>query len=388
MNRQHVTGGGHGLLALRRNQVGLQAAEAFEDLDCGILVFRGEAAAEQNMAVENGARAIADRIVPVVAFGQHGVKAGNRAVFVAARLLEHHGQKAEDRWRITARRRRFADGEAHFALRHGQAGEGIHEQEHMLALIAKMGGDGVGGEGRLDADKRRLIRRGHDDHAAFERFGTEVLLDELEDFTTAFADQRDDVDFGGAVAADHAKETAFPHAAAGEDAETLAAPAGGKGVHHAHAGGQGFADASTTGRIRDLAHDVLFGMVRGQRAQVVQRAAEGIENAAQDFLADRHLQGTAGGSHGGADGNSLELFPGHQQHAAIAETDDFGERFLAAARRDRAGFAEGGGWSLRLDGEPHHLGDAAHRARAVQPLKAFLVTIEHLAGHDEPSSAR
>jgi hypothetical protein len=34
--------------------------------------------------------------------------------------------------------RRFADGQRDFALGHGVAGQGIHDQQHLLALVAEV----------------------------------------------------------------------------------------------------------------------------------------------------------------------------------------------------------------------------------------------------------
>lgn len=38
---------------------------------------------EQDVAVENGARGVGDRVLRVVAFGQHGVEGGDRAAALA-----------------------------------------------------------------------------------------------------------------------------------------------------------------------------------------------------------------------------------------------------------------------------------------------------------------
>ena len=55
----------------------------------------------------------------------------------------------------------------------------------------------------------------------------QVFLHELAHFAAPFADQRDDVDIRLRLAGDHAQQSGFAHAAAGENAQALAASARG-----------------------------------------------------------------------------------------------------------------------------------------------------------------
>ena len=135
------------------------------------------------------ARRVADRIHEVVAFDQHGVEPGDAAAVGSARALEQAREQAEHRRRVAASRGRLAGGETDLALRHGEAGEAVHQQQHVEALVAEPLGDPRRGEGGAQAHQRGLVRGRHDDHCSGEAFRPEVVLDELANLSTALADR-------------------------------------------------------------------------------------------------------------------------------------------------------------------------------------------------------
>src|SRR3546814_3345731 len=59
-----------------------------------------------------------------------GVDARPRALQQARQLGEHRG-------RVALARRRLAGRQADLAQRHGEAGDGIHQAEHITALVAE-----------------------------------------------------------------------------------------------------------------------------------------------------------------------------------------------------------------------------------------------------------
>jgi hypothetical protein len=101
-------------------------------------------------------------------------------------------------------------------------------------------GDGHGEEGAFEAGDGGLVRGGDDDDGAAAAGRVEVFFEELAHFAAAFADEGDDVDIGLGLAGDHAEEGGLADAAAGEDAEALAAAAGGEGVDGFDAGAEGW----------------------------------------------------------------------------------------------------------------------------------------------------
>ena len=101
------------------------------------------------------------------------------------RQLGEHGR------RIAFRGRRLARRQADLALRHGKAGDRIHQQQHMLALVAEIFGHAQRQIRRLAAHQRRFVRRRDDDDGARQTFLAEIVLDEFLDLAAAFADQPD-----------------------------------------------------------------------------------------------------------------------------------------------------------------------------------------------------
>ena len=138
----------------------------------GIVARFGQAARQHDVAVENGARAVGDRVLLVVAFGQHGVERGDRAAAFGAVAGAFHQlrQLGEHRGRIALGGGRLADGQRDLALRHGVAGQRIHDQQHILALVAEVFGDGGGVGGALQAHQRAGVGRGGDHHRARQAF--------------------------------------------------------------------------------------------------------------------------------------------------------------------------------------------------------------------------
>ena len=106
--------------------------------------------------------------------------------FEKTRQFRKHGR------RVAFAGRRFARRQTHFALRHGEARDAVHQKQNMQTLIAQLFGDGHRHIGGLTAHQRRLVgRRGNDD-AARETFRSQIVLDEFLEFAAAFADEPDD----------------------------------------------------------------------------------------------------------------------------------------------------------------------------------------------------
>ena len=118
------------------------------------------------MTIEDRARRIGDRILLIVPFGKYGIEGGNRtaAADTVARAFNQRRQFGEKRWRIAIGSRWLADRQRDFTLRHRIASERIHDQQHVLAAIAKIFGDAGGVSGALHAQQRRYVRRGGDHH--------------------------------------------------------------------------------------------------------------------------------------------------------------------------------------------------------------------------------
>ncbi len=96
-----------------------------------------ELAVEHDVAVEDRAGGVGDRLVVVVAVDEDGVETRDRPDGSGAGALEEAGEESEDRRRVAAGRGRLADGEADLALRHRDARDGIHHEDSVAARVAE-----------------------------------------------------------------------------------------------------------------------------------------------------------------------------------------------------------------------------------------------------------
>jgi hypothetical protein len=80
--------------------------------------------------------------------------------------LEQARQFHKNSRRIALGSRRFAGGKPNLALRHREAGDRIHQHQHVLAEIAEILGNGERQVGCLTAHERRFVRGGDNDDRA------------------------------------------------------------------------------------------------------------------------------------------------------------------------------------------------------------------------------
>ena len=79
VGREQLLEAAHQLELAGAQQLGHRAADRGLDVDRRVVALVGEVAREHDVAVEDGARRVGDRILLVVALGQHGVEGGDRA---------------------------------------------------------------------------------------------------------------------------------------------------------------------------------------------------------------------------------------------------------------------------------------------------------------------
>ena len=183
---------------------------------------------QYNVTVENGARGVGNRVLLVIAFGQHRIERGDGATAAdtVTGAFNQCRQLGKDRWRIALGCRRLADSQRDFTLCHRVAGEGVHDQQHVLAAVAEIFCDAGGVSCALHTQQWRDISRCGDHHRPGTPFGAEDVLDKIFDFASAFADEPDNNHVGAGIARHHPQQHALTDAGAGKQPHTLAAANG------------------------------------------------------------------------------------------------------------------------------------------------------------------
>lgn len=98
-------------------------------------------------------------------------------------------QFGKDRGGITACDRRFARSHRHLADRMGKSRHAVDDEKDIIALIAKMLGDGNGGKRCHLAQHRAFVAR-RDDGDGLAHILAHRIFDELAHFASAFTDKR------------------------------------------------------------------------------------------------------------------------------------------------------------------------------------------------------
>ena len=175
------------------------AADAGLDVDGGIMVGSGQLARKHDMPVKDGPGLVGDGFGHVITFHQHRVQGGDGTLVRIARPFHELGQFRKDRRREAPAGRRLSGRQTDLALGASETGHGIHHQQHALALIAEIFGNGRGRIRGLEPLHGRTVRRGDHEHGFFATFRTDVAFDEFPHFTATFADERQHADIGRAA---------------------------------------------------------------------------------------------------------------------------------------------------------------------------------------------
>jgi hypothetical protein len=129
--------------------------------------------------------------------------------------------------------------------------------------------DRHGGVGRFAAHQRLHVRRGGHDHGARQALGTQIVLEKLADFASAFADQRQDDHIAHGIAGQHGQQARLADAGAGEQADALTLAAGGKGVEHVHAEIEPWSEPGAAVGFRRIRADVPAGLAHRKFALAI-----------------------------------------------------------------------------------------------------------------------
>ena len=228
---------------------GQAARDAAAHVDRREAAALGDAAVEDDVAVEDAAGDVGDRLVHVGGGDEHREDGGDVALAegAGAGALAERGDEVRGRGREAAQARRLAGGEGDLAVGLGEAGERVEEEEDVAALVAEDLGHRHRHPGGAALDQRRLVGGGGDDDGAGHALGAEDVVDEVAQLAAALADQGIDDDLGLDAAGEVGEERGLADAGAGEDADALAAGDGQDGVEDGEAGREAGAEALAGG---------------------------------------------------------------------------------------------------------------------------------------------
>ena len=316
---------------LRRPRHG--AGDRFEDVDGRIAPALGDGALHDDMAVEDAAHGIRHRLVMVVAVHQHAEDAGDGALLGARpRPFQQTRQFGEYGRRIALGGRRLAGRQPDLALRHGKAGDRIHQHQHIFAEVAEIFRDRQRQIGRLAAHQRRFVRGRDHHHGARETGRAQIVLQEFLHLAAALADQADHRNVGRHVAGQHRQKHRFADTRARKDAHALAAADGEKGIERAHAEIERLAHPHAGMRRRRRIAERVRRRTRRQLTQPVDRLAHGVDHAAKPALGRADGAGGGGDHRPAAAPHAVERGKRHGQRMATGKT-----HHLARDRRPDAG---------------------------------------------------
>ncbi len=315
-------------------------------IDGRVVAGLGQRARQHDMAIQYRPRRIGNWVLLVVTLRQHRIKGGDgtNTVETIAATLHQLRQLGKARWRVTFGGGRLADGQRDFTLRHGIAGQRVHQQQHMLAVVSEALGNGRGIGRTLQAQQWRSVSRCRHNHRSGTPLRAQNIFNKFLDLTATLTNQahHNDISFG--VARHHAQQHALAHTRPGKQANTLAAANRQQRVDGAYASVQSLAHRCTVHcidgfAVQWLGYDVgdgshaIHGQSLGIHYATQQSVAQGQTQHAsvcrhtgrRRFTQPRHRNICRRRSHAGSAGQPMDIAGGHQKCALPSKTYDLGK---------------------------------------------------------------
>ena len=283
--------------------------------------------------VEVGERGRRRRVGQVVGGHVDRLHRGDRALVGRRDALLQRAHVGRERRLVTHRRRDTAEQRRHLGARLGEAEDVVDEEQHVLALVAEVLGDGEARERDAGTGARRLVHLAEHQralrtggravvlvrvlvHAEFDHLVIEVValagaLADAGEHRVAAVGLRDVVD-------QLLDQHGLAHAGAAEEADLAAARVGRDQVHDLDAGDE---DLGFRGLLGEVRRFLVDGAALGgdHRAGFVHRLADHVHDAAQRLVAHRHRDRRAGIGHRGAADQTFGRVHGDGAHGVLAE---------------------------------------------------------------------
>ena len=227
---------------------------------------------------------------------------GDRTLVRGGDALLQRAHVGGERRLIAHRRRNAAEQRRHFRAGLGEAEDVVDEEQHVLALVAEMLGDGEAGEADAGARARRLVHLAEHQRAfrlhariGIVRIGVDLGFDELVIEVVAFAGALADAGEHrvtavrlGDVVDQFLNQHGLADAGAAEQADLAALGVGREQVDDLDAGDENFGFGRLVGIGRRFADGSARMPSDLDRAGFVDRLADDVHDAAERAGADRH----------------------------------------------------------------------------------------------------
>ncbi len=268
------------------------------------------------------------RVGQVVGGDVHGLHRGNGTLGGGGDAFLHGAHVGTKRRLVTHGRRNTTEKGGHFRAGLGEAENVVYEEQHVLALVAEVLGNGQTGESNTGTGTGGLVHLAVNEgclrafaaaflvHAGFDHLVVEVvtftgtLTHACEHGVTAVR-LRDVVD-------EFHDENGLAHAGAAEQADLAALCVRREKVHDLDAGHEDFG----FGRLVDIFRSVLVDRAGGlglDRTCIVNRLADDVHDATKGLFADRNRDRGSGVGHGLAADQTFGGVHGDGAHGVLAE---------------------------------------------------------------------
>ena len=248
-----------------------------------------------------GERGRGRRVGEVVGRHVDRLHRGDRPLGGGGDALLQRAHVGRERRLIAHRRGNAAEQRRHFRAGLREAEDVVDEEQHVLALVAEIFGDGEAGEADAGARARRLVHLAVDQRAlrfhvgiGMVRVGVDLGLDELVIEVVALAGALADAGehrvaaMGlGDVVDQLLDQHRLADAGAAEQPDLAALGIGRQQIHHLDAGDQDRRFGRLVGEARRRRVDRPRLLVRN-RARLVDRLADHVHDAPERAVADRH----------------------------------------------------------------------------------------------------
>ncbi len=236
--------------------------------------------------------------------------------------LQQAGVQVEDVARVGLAARRAAQQQRHLAVRVGVLGEVVVDAERVAALVREVLGHRGAGVRRHELDRSGLVGGGGDDDGAVHRAGLLQRLHHLHDGRHALADRDVDADDVLILVVDDRvdRDRGLAGLAVADDQLALAAADRDHRVDRLQAGLHRLLDALALDHAGGLELG-RAGLGRVDVALAVEGAAERIDQAAEELVADGDLEQAAGALHRVALDDVLPLAEEHGADAVLLEVE-------------------------------------------------------------------